>query len=126
MLKAHGKQMGVQMVDPKKGLAKPKSQTLGKGHAHKQAAKQPRPTRGRHKVDIRIGFATALHQLVKQCANKTVVLTRGKLWHYPAKQGMHVSLASQHGFNQPAVFHQCQRGFIARTFNSKAQHAFRH
>ena len=46
------------------------------------------------------------------------MLTRGKLWHYPAKKGVHVSLTCQHGLNKFAVFNQSQRGFIARTFNS--------
>ncbi len=106
------------MIDPKKGFAQPKSQPLGKGYPHKQTAEQTRPPCSGYQINLGIGPAATVQQLIKERTNKTVMLTRSKLWHYPAKKGVHVSLTCQHGFNQFTVFNQSQCGFIARTFNS--------
>ena len=52
VLQPDRKQVGMKVIDAKQAHPQTKGKTLGKGHAHQQAAKQSRPPRHGHQINI--------------------------------------------------------------------------
>ena len=122
MLKADGQQMRMEMVDGNKRFVARQRKPFCKGHADKQGPKETGTAGHRYDVHVRESQSRAAHQLVIQCAQKTVVLTRRDLRDDPPEQGVHIHLRGEHGFHTLPVSDQRQRRFITRCFDTKTKH----